>query len=379
MNLKTLELEVEKLKGSIPKPTTFRDDLFSISGSPHKEVVMSNWFAYFLDSTSLHSFSALFTRCLSGLLDEKTGKSTIVFDSGWLSDDVYVLQEMQTHNRGFLDLLIYDSVTNSSAGNDEYQNAIVIEHKVWAALYNDLDDYFNSVKATNKIGVVLSANALKPNNSNYVNITYAELVSRLKLELGKTIIEKDADQLTYLLDFINNLNRMSNDNDQRDSLAFCLEHGKIIQELVELKHQEEGRLADDLYKALDGNSKFTYKRKNLKSITIDYNSPDISVTIELDQLFSEKKCIYQVWLFGKCKDNWGNRNDEDKLKDQIGGLNIEVRKDNDTKDWQYLLRGTYELEKSTNLEDNLAQDIVNYLESSLQPVLSALSPKKFNP
>ena len=75
--------------------------------------------------------------------------------------------------------------------------AIIIENKLFANLYNNILDYWNSVKADNKILIVLSLYPIeKPQKIEnkgikFINITHGELIEKVKQNLSEFFIDSD--------------------------------------------------------------------------------------------------------------------------------------------------------------------------------------------
>ncbi len=368
MSLEQLEQEVLLLENEqLPQANSLRDDLFSISGHPHRETVLSNWFAYFLESDNTHGLSVIFGDALFSLITLKAKEKGIDVDLSWLTGEIHVIQEKQTDKKGFIDLLLYDQLTSDELEKETYDNALVVEHKVFAELYNNLTDYYKSTKAASKVGVVLSAKPMVVKNRQFVNITYQELIDEIKKELGKNLIDNQIDHLPYLFDFINNLKRMSSEK-HTESLDFCFKHGKTINELTQLKKKAESELAAEASELLNAVPGYTYYRKNPYSLSLKYADPHISIVVEFERVFSEKKCDYQYWLYGESLKKWKEGGSAEDLKKRCSHLDLHVLDSKPGKEWLYLMKGTIDFTNVDKLGQNFAKELMTFLDEDLRPV-----------
>lgn len=356
--LESIHEEIRELEEHIPNlHTPLRADLFSISGHPHYETVLSNWFCYFLESDNKNSFSGLFSECFKELIIEQTSEASL----DWLNDQIHCLQEFQTIKGNYIDLVVYNDKTDDKA----FEDALIIEHKVGADLYNDLKDYYNSVSVIGeKYGVVLSAKEIVALPKNYVNISYQRLLERIENKLGVYALSSELNNLAYLRDFINNIKRMSIIN-KTESLKFCFEHGNTIAKVAQIKLNAEVELADLLKSALEP-TRFKFARRNAYSFSIRTNDDHISLVIELDKLFSEKTCNFQYWLYKEATAMWNNVPDHSSLKRAYGDQ-FDIRKKLKGKDWVELLRGTISFE-DIDADKSADKVLIDYLETVIYPL-----------
>ncbi|MCE7990959.1 MAG: hypothetical protein HEP71_03230 [Roseivirga sp.] len=354
-----LEEQIQVLEKHLPEVSKpLSPDLFSISGHPYFEAVLSNWFEYFLESDNPHLLCGLFAECFKELITGLTDRVNLE----WLTDQIHCIQEVQTKNGNFIDLIVYDDKTEDGLS---FENALIIEHKVEAALNNDLDDYFNSTTVVDeKCGVVLSAYAINKLPGNYINITYYELIPVLEKRLGSYTLSNSLQSISYLKDFVNNLKRMDTST-HTDELKFCFEHGQTIARVAKLKQNAEAQLANLLRIALEPTA-YKMVRKNAYSLSIRTNDDQISLVIELGQLFSEKKCTFQYWLYKEATQQWNKVPDHSRLEKEFGA-EFEIRSQLKAKEWVELLRGTIDLSKMGN-DDEVHLLILQYLEEKVDPI-----------
>jgi sRNA-binding regulator protein Hfq len=175
--------------------------LFEIAGFPHYENVISNFYSYYFDVSQPHGFDNLFITSLLNLIAKKSDKE---FNFNIKAFNVY--REVRTIKGGFIDILL----TEGDLGEDfkpkeKYGAAIIIENKVYASVYNDLADYYNSVNSTNKIGVVLSIKPPPSLNTNFISITHNELISEVTGQAINYLLNASEKQIAIFKDFIKNL------------------------------------------------------------------------------------------------------------------------------------------------------------------------------
>lgn len=311
------------------KEVQLSDDFFSISGFPHFETVLSNWFAYFMESNNEHNLAELFSNSFREVLLSKNPELQL----DWLNDLVHVEQEKLTNKRKFIDFVIYDEKLDEDSA---YGCALIVEHKVQADLYNDLEDYYNSIQSENKTGVVLSAYSLNLANSKYINLTYNELIDALRRNLGLYVDITNLKSLAYLKDFINNLNRMSEDIES-DALSFCFEHGETIKKVADIKKKAEEDLANVLRNAFVELEDFRFQKKHPYSISIRSHDDSISLVFSIDEIFSSNTSKMQYWLYGKVVEKWNKIEDHKFLKEKFKDK-YQIMTKKEGKEWVEVLR-----------------------------------------
>lgn len=152
--LKELRLWLSKCNNIPPKRTRQRT-FMDIVGINHRENSWSDIYAYFFNPKEKHKLGRLFIDTLNNLISDTLELK-----------DFTVIREKVIDDKKRIDLLIKNE--------DE---ALIIENKVYASLYNDLSIYWENVKATYKKGIVLSLYKIRipeENADNFVNITHKE-------------------------------------------------------------------------------------------------------------------------------------------------------------------------------------------------------------
>lgn len=260
----------------------------SISGYPHYENVISNWFAYFLDSNGEHQLKNLFSEAFQNCLNKKNVKVEL----SWLKSSVGAYREVHTQKGNFIDIVVYDQYDDAQL---KYKNALIVEHKVYADLYNDLDDYYNSIEVEeSKVGIILSAKKRTDNHSSFVNVSYAEILIEIQELLGQYQLQADYKHIIYLTDLLNTMNTLS-DNQTNEEVDFCFEHGAKIQELEKIKTNAINKLLTQVKSTFQGGA-FRYKSTHAYSFVLESRYLKSYITFYYQNLFTNGQCVFKYWL-----------------------------------------------------------------------------------
>lgn len=180
----------------------------------HYENINSNLYAHFL-SCGIAEVRSLFFDTLLSLIVEKTGKHL-----SFINDKVST--EIATKNNGRIDILIEDF---------HYQNAIIIENKIYHHLNNDLLDYWDHYKADElkKVGVLLTLYSHEiPENvkGKFINITHIEWINKVR----ENFIPKSFanNYVTYIKDFINTIESLTRTNTMNESAKFYFKNASQV-------------------------------------------------------------------------------------------------------------------------------------------------------
>jgi len=292
MTLKELEKYYEQLLKAdlkvIPEKVT---TLFDIAGFPNYETVMSNFYSFYLDPNGQHGFNDLFISALSDIIKRKTGGHSIIANS----NICYTEREV---NRK-IDIV----VSEPSEFDDVVENAIIIENKVNASVYNDLMEYYNSIKVNkNKIGVVLSLRQEADLPEEFINITHDEFINQVEQSSGSYFLNADLKQVVILKEFIQNIKNMSQTKDLKEHYEFFFKHQDKIKEIIKLY----STIKSDIFKQVDDVCEKLNEKLNLglelqgsdssklryfSSKTASKTAP-VYFTIWLDNLFNGDGEIY---------------------------------------------------------------------------------------
>ena len=222
---------LEDLINSLPELPKERRNFFDISGFPSWENVNSNFLAFYLQENEEHNFRKLFFNslldCISDKLNGDEEGEDRIFKNEDFDSSYSVFREYSTQKGGRIDLLIQsedddsDIETNQEELDQKEDWAIIIENKIHHELNNKLDDYWDSVQATKKVGVVL-AKLKTPNDqlkleseNSFISITHLELITKLESNLSEYFLEADDRHLLFLKEYflnIKNLYKKSNPN-----------------------------------------------------------------------------------------------------------------------------------------------------------------------
>lgn len=174
-------------------------NIFQITKFPHYEIVSSRVLEFYFNPSAGHGLGTLFLEALSIFLVTSDDKKTFN-TSDWEVDT-----EVITNKQNRIDVLLT---------SDDY--AVAIENKIYAAVYNDLNDYFNYVQTEysrkNTYGVVLSLNPTRLNEDGWINITYKEFFQHVNQLLGNYFVGSNAKGLLFLHDFIENFDILKEGN-----------------------------------------------------------------------------------------------------------------------------------------------------------------------
>lgn len=174
--------KLREIKSAPARRKTFMD----ISGYPHYENVVSNILSFYFDDSEEHGMKDLWFKSLMSISGE-----TIT------SQNITVEREVATEKGNRIDLLIT---------SEDY--IVCIENKIFADLYNDLNDYMKKTKEKNKGNAkvekyyVLSVKPVTPNVNEFESITYNQLFAELRRNMGDYLESCDNTWLSYMKDFM---------------------------------------------------------------------------------------------------------------------------------------------------------------------------------
>jgi hypothetical protein len=278
---------------TLPKVETTPPTFMEIAGYPHYENVCSNILAFFFDTEEQHEYKDLFLNSLLKCVDEEL-----------LSKDITtlnVIREMPTDKGNRIDLII-----------DTEEVVIGIENKIWAGLYNDLEDYSNFLinkfkKETVKIVLSLKKVPEFQLSAGFVNVTYSEFFENVKQDLGNQLISKNNRYLFQLIDFIETMqnhtkNRMMNEKtlkffiEEKEQIDnFLNEHEKvknyIYSKLIAVRNILNQRIEEEKIELVD-NKQWVWKKFDLVH---DFSFED-GLVISVDTTFQLEGIAIKVWV-----------------------------------------------------------------------------------
>ena len=214
--------------------------IMEIAGYPHYENVCSNILAFFLDPDKPHGLGTLF-------LDALAEVGGIKDPEGLMGGEVE--REVVTEAKKRIDILILSD-----------SHAVLIENKIFASTTNPLDEYatfLEKKKETNKYKFLLTlTRTAVGEKQKFRNITYQELVDRIRGLIGKYVADADTRYLTFMLDFLNTLDYLQGDkavnekflkflrDNREDAEAFLGEYKAVKSDLEANVKNLHGKLSD---------------------------------------------------------------------------------------------------------------------------------------
>ena len=244
---------ISLLSLEIPEPEIKKEGFLDIAGVQYRENTITKIYAYFLDQNKNRDIADLFLESLTELVADK-----LTNEIGF--DDYYCSLEYPTKKGGRIDLVILSS-KNDSAGFDE-NTALIIENKIYHNVHNDLEDYYESIDAKSKAGVLLTLSSQKIHDTMkdyFVNITHKEWMEKIKSKGLPTDIP--IELYVYLNDFITNMENLSKNNKMNEQARFFFNHTTKVLRAKETYSEAHsfiirqlGILADDKNLKKSGNN-----------------------------------------------------------------------------------------------------------------------------
>lgn len=188
-----------------------------ISGFPHYENVCSNILKFFFNSEEQHGLKDLFIQALLISLNERCGHEIKVTD---------VIREQITNKGNRIDLVIL---------TDDY--IIGIENKIYADIYNDLDDYSNYLESIGNgkkvFKVILSISPVQLENQKFTNIVYRDFFGYIDNIVGGYWHKGKDKYIIYLRDFMQTIKSMDGGINVNNELqVFLSENREDAQEFL---------------------------------------------------------------------------------------------------------------------------------------------------
>ncbi len=272
-----------------------------ISGYPHYENVCSNILQFYLNPQNEHGLQDLVLKSLIKIVDTN-------FNFDCTFEQIQVEREIQTLASNRLDLLI------------QTPNFVVgIENKVFHFLNNDLTDYSKTILSycshTNKkpINIILSLNKLsnkedieKAKANNFINITYEDLFTSIKMNIGDYLFHSNPTYFILLTDFIKSIQNLKPATmDNKLLWNFFKENSEIVEELSNRFNDYKNFFNQKSYQLLNVLPKEVFAPKAYKQWIYDKFCLVHDYTIENKySIASDTYCDMKGWqiqLFGRNK------------------------------------------------------------------------------
>ena len=260
-NYNNLLTEISVLYNKIPKKEkTFMD----VSGYPHYENVSSNILSFFFNPKEEHQLNYLVINSFIKVLIFKNINIELMKEN----EVVNIEREYTTLKGNRIDIVIH---------NENY--VIGIENKLDASIYNDLEDYSNTLNKLNKnskkVLLSLHDNSKKLKESKFVNVTYQEFFNQLKKDLSN--YQSNNKWFIFLNEFIKNLENYEGEIMMEKEIINWLSNNKeklieldkireIADKCLEKKEEELKKLLED---KLQSNCIKIWKGKNEATCYID--------------------------------------------------------------------------------------------------------------
>lgn len=167
-------------------------NIIDVLGISHLENIYSNILAFYLNPKEEHKFNDLFIKSLLNAINKKDYTFNNINTS-----DFQVYREYVTAKGNRIDILMQNE-----------DCAIGIENKIDADVYNDLEDYSNTIDILNKNSFKILLTLHEENkialNRGWINITYKELFKEIKTNI-KDYKNYQNKWYVFLKDFLENL------------------------------------------------------------------------------------------------------------------------------------------------------------------------------
>ena len=246
-----------------------------IAGCADKENACSKVLAFFFDPAKPHGLGILFLDALArigGIQNQTT-----------IAGIVKVDREEYTDAGNRIDLLIQSD-----------NHAILIENKISSRIDNPFDDYaahLDSLPQAHKHKILLTLKSHREDvGYEFRNITYEQLVKKIRELLGDYVAGADTRYLTFMLDFLNTL-----DNLQKDRVM-----DKALLDLLEQRGDDVENFLNEIKGFKEALRK---KTKELCSLLPDLRDPRSYPNVT-------------QWFYGKHI--WGGGEEDSSLYDALG-------------------------------------------------------------
>lgn len=196
-------------------PLTYLD----VSGTGWQENVISNIYAFYLDAQQAHNLGNSFVHALLDCVNKVKPIPT----GYWEVKTWYVFREAPAIRDQRIDILLQDHPSRP-------QHAIIIENKVNHWLANNLSDYWESVNAPLKLGIVLSLGCEKSGHPEFPNILYLQYVEAIKNRLNNI---PAASHSSHLTEFLQHLEKLTYSRQMNDQVSFFFERADAIRPILE--------------------------------------------------------------------------------------------------------------------------------------------------
>lgn len=282
MNLQILQAflnqnDIPVIKG---KPKTF----LGIAKQPHYENVLSNIYAFYLDTNEVHKLKDLFIKSLLELINASSlAKEGFVLVS---FSNYEIITEYGTVNQKRIDILLQNN-----------EQAIIIENKVYHELNNDLNEYYNEINVVTKIGIVLSLYPISDiKHHRFINITHLQFVTKILQNLGNYMLQANDKYVVFLKDFCQNITNLSHPVMEKENIEFYYKNQEKINQLATFKYKLREHIVKQVVDAgneLDGVSKYEPRANSFNDKRLVYyvsnKNKNLMITVVYEDLLKPNK------------------------------------------------------------------------------------------
>lgn len=336
--------EASNISKKIPiKEKTFMD----ISGYPHYENVSSNILAFYFNPTEEHKLNSIVIGALLKVIESKN----ILMVPNKNINNLNAYREYTTIKGNRIDIVLQ---------NEEV--VIGIENKIDAAVYNDLNDYADTLNkiSKNSIKVLLSLN---PNNqiikdTEFINITYQEFFNQLKIDLN-SIPDKKNKWYIYLEEFIKNLENFEGELEMEEEIINWLQINKKeiedFNKIKEIANKSINKKQEELKKILENKLSINY---------IKLWTGDINMTCYIDSPLKyhvDANLTQDGWKIGVFSWTVYNGN---KMRQLLSNSNYKIIEEEGYHEWLYKFDYHYPQEKIAEK----VIEIYNYMEERFETI-----------
>ena len=274
----------------IPDKKRRNESFISICGFPSREKVSSNILSFFLDTNREHQLKNLFVKSLL---------ESIGLNADDYPEDFTAETEVYTKTGHYIDLLLRNERIN-----------IIIENKIYAGLYNKLDDYYETASEEDKakpIGIVLSLYPQDKKPDNYYCVTYRSFFCKIKENIRYYLESANKKYLPFMWDYFDNIESLERrDNMDKEFLEFLRNHKEKAIEFTE-RMEEFRKNLRNIVKSVNQSLVEKIKDKNVKiwayrempnifdMVVVDY-CPDSNTDIALDSCITLDGWDFTLWI-----------------------------------------------------------------------------------
>ncbi len=188
---------------------------FSIAGIGHRELPLSNTYAFFFRSDAPHRLGSLFREALLDVIHRKEAAPA---ERPTSIGPTHAAREYPMNLGQALDLLVHDGPAERSLQGASF--VLLIENKVNHWVANNLTNYWASIPNLDyKVGIVLGKRAEAVEHP-WLYITHLELARAVELRLGPVVSQVHPRYLPVLLHFLDHLKQMSDTSPDAFTVAF---------------------------------------------------------------------------------------------------------------------------------------------------------------